>query len=139
MAENTSRSSSAPHYFHTTRATQLWNATLDDDALLTAKTNYHHKTFLIMLEVQLRQGFHVCLPAVLSTDESLESIKGSIRRLSVIEDHISLEVVEEESWVNLAMEEGGRRLVEGNTSAILRLLKERGGVDVLVAKEVVNA
>ena len=41
--------------------------------------------------------------------------------------------------MNLAMEEGGRRLVEGNTSAILRLLKERGGVDVLVAKEVVNA
>ena len=92
-----------------------------------------------MLEVQPRQGFHVSLPAVLAIDESYESIKGSIRHLFVIQGHISLKVVEEESWVNSAMEEGGRRLVEGNTSAILRLLKERGGVDVLVAKEVVDA
>ena len=117
--------------------------TLDQNASPTqkaaAKQEYYSCTFSIMLEiVPTREGHHCCTPLVIAVSEGLDSIRDSIRDIFSIEDQISLNVVWEEGRMRFATVKEDRRLVKENTPAILRLLQQRGGMDKLVAKEVVE-
>ncbi len=122
--------------FQTHRASALWAAcqTRSPMAKIVAQEIYHLQTFSIMLELDTRQG-HICTPIIVATDEDLDSLKRSIRRMFAIEDRISLTVAWEGSGIHFATVEQDRELVNESTFAILRLLQQRNGVDKLLVKE----
>ncbi len=106
-------------------------------AKIMAQEIYHLQTFSIMLEVDTRQG-HICTPIIIATDEDLDSLKRSIRRMFAIEERISLKVAWEGSGIHFATVEQDKELVNESTFAILRLLQQRNGVDKLLVKEEVD-
>ena len=91
-----------------------------------------------MLQVDTPEGTPLCTPIIIAVDEDLDSIKRSIRHMFLIEDQISLFVVWEGSGIHFATIEKDKALRGENTFAILRLLKQRNGVDKLLVKKEVN-
>ncbi|KAM0799908.1 hypothetical protein BDR22DRAFT_853444 [Usnea florida] len=139
---------SIPNIFHTYRATELLyasqNGTVHDK--LIARETYFLLTFPIMLEFRGQNSSrrHNCIPFIFSLDEEYGDIEFRIA------DHLGirrceLTVVFEGTGINSAMTQQDRKLNGENTAAMLRLLRQRGGVDVLwveeemLLKEVVDA
>lgn len=125
-------------YFHTTEARKLWQDKLDD-ITGSARTHYYDTTFSIMVEMRTREGNHICLPIILAVEEPLNSIIDSMQQMFAVAGEISLEVVWEGSGIHFATVKRDNELAEVNTFGVLRLLQQRGGVDKLVATEVVDA
>ena len=125
---------SIPNILHTYRATDLLyasqNGTVHDK--LIARETYFLLTFPIMLEFKRQNSSrrYNCIPFIFSIDEEYGHIHTRIA------DHFGIKwceltVVFEGAGINSAMTQQDRKLNGENTAAMLRLLRQRGGVDML--------
>ena len=120
--------------YHSKRALELLiasqNGTVHDK--LIARETYFLLTFPIMLEFRGQNSSerYKCIPFIFSLDDKYGDIETRIA------DHFGmrwseLTVVFEGTEINSATTRHDRRLNPENTPAMLRLLRQRGGVDVL--------
>ena len=125
---------SIPNHFHTRRAAHLLYAsqhgTLHDK--LIARETYFLLTFPIMLDLRGRESnrSYNCIPYIFSLDDEYGDIRARIAADFGMR-RCQLTVVFEGTGINSAATLHDRQLDAENTAAMLRLLRQRGGVDVL--------
>ena len=105
----------------------------DDKSI--ARKNYFLLTFPVMVEVTASGKSRFCTPYIFSLDDTLESMQERIQKTFGIGEWSTLKVVWAGSGVDYPSIGEDRELSDSNTPAILRLLRQRGGVDKLVAEE----
>ena len=138
MSDNTNQDilsdHSIPNICHTVRATELLyasqNGTVHDK--LIARETYFLLTFPVMLDLRGRESSrsHNCIPFIISVDEEYDAIRERIAyHFGMV--WCELTVVFEGHGINSAATVQDRKLNGENTAAMLRLLRQRGGVDVL--------
>lgn len=104
-----------------------------EDDKIKARKNYFLLTFSVMVEVTNGDRSLFCAPFIFSLDDNFTSIQESIQGQFGIGEWSTLKVVWAGSGVDFPSI-GKDRELGFNTQAILRLLRQRGGVDKLVAE-----
>ena len=123
-----------PNIFHTRRATELLYASQNGSVhdKLIARETYFLLTFPIMLDLRGHDSSrrYNCIPFIFSLDEEYGAIAARIAEYFGMK-RCELTVVFEGHGINSAAMLHDRKLNGENTAAMLRLLRQRGGVDVL--------
>ena len=100
-----------------------------------ARKNYFLLTFPVMVEGKAGGRSRFCTPFIFSLDDTLESMQERIKPVFGIGEWSKLKMVWAGSGFDFPSNREDMELDDFNTQAILRLLRQRGGVDKLVAEE----